>query len=137
MFYDKISSRMDNNFIDWLLVEMSKREWSQAELARASGLTRQSVSDYINRRRTNPEPDALTAIAHALKISPITIFRKAGLLPAEDSEQVKIENWKYLLTQLTPDEQDEIKQFAEMKIDRRQKAEQAARAKNFKPKTAG
>ena len=136
MFYDKISTTMDSKFIDWLLAEMNKREWSQAELARASGLTRQSVSDYINRRRTNPEPDALTAIAHAFKISPITIFRKAGLLPSEGGEQASFEDWQHLLNQLTPDEEEEMRQIIEMKIERRQKAEQAARAKNFKPKKA-
>lgn len=81
MFYDKISSLVDTNFSDWLLEEMNKRGWSQADLARASGLNRQSVSDYVNRRRTNPEPEALVSIANAFKISPITIFRKAGLLP--------------------------------------------------------
>jgi len=59
MIYDKISSLMDIEFSDWLLSEMNKRNWTQADLARASGLNRQSVSDYINRRRSNPEPNAL------------------------------------------------------------------------------
>jgi transcriptional regulator with XRE-family HTH domain len=128
---------MDNNFIDWLLAEMNKREWTQAELARASGLTRQSVSDYINRRRTNPEPDALTAIAHAFKISPITVFRKAGLLPPEGGDQATFEDWQHLLSQLTPDEEEEMRQIIELKIERRQKAEAAAHAAKFKPKKAG
>jgi transcriptional regulator with XRE-family HTH domain len=122
MFYDKIASLVDINFSDWLLDEMNKRGWSQAELARASGLNRQSVSDYVNRRRTNPEPEALVAIAHAFKISPITIFRKAGLLP-EGSDNASFEDWQHLLTQLLPEEQEEMRQIIEMKIDRRHKQE--------------
>lgn len=131
MFYDKIASLVDINFSDWLLDEMNKRGWSQAELARASGLNRQSVSDYVNRRRTNPEPEALVALAQAFKISPITIFRKAGLLP-EGSDNASFEDWQHLLTQLLPEEQEEMRQIIEIKIDRRKKAEQAARANNFK-----
>lgn len=131
MFYDKIASLVDTNFSDWLLEEMNKRGWSQAELARASGLNRQSVSDYVNRRRTNPEPEALVALAQAFKISPVTIFRKAGLLP-EGGEQASFEDWQHLLNQLMPEEQDEMRQIMEMKIERRQKADKSARAENFK-----
>jgi len=97
MIHDKMSSLMDEHFSDWLLKELSKREWSQADLARASGLNRQSISDYINRRRTNPEPDALVAIAHGLNISPITLFRQAGLLPNSNNGDVKLDDWEYLL----------------------------------------
>lgn len=133
MFYDKIASLVDTNFSDWLLEEMNKRGWSQAELARASGLNRQSVSDYVNRRRTNPEPEALVALAQAFKISPVTIFRKAGLLP-EGGEQASFEDWQHLLNQLMPDEQEEMRQIIVMKIERRQKA---AHISKLKPKKAG
>ena len=124
------------DFSDWLLGEISKRGWSQADLARASGVNRQSVSDYINRRRTNPDPDVLVSLAKGLHISPVTIFRAAGLLP-EGGENASFEDWQFLLSQLVPDEQEEIRQIIELKIERRQKAEQAARAKNFKSRKVG
>lgn len=135
MFCDKMTATMDNDFSEWLLQEMNKHGWTQADLARASGLNRQSVSDYINRRRTKPDTDALTALAQAFKISPVTVFRKAGLLPP-GGEEISFEDWKHLINQLTPDEEEELRQLAELKITRRQKAEQAARAKNFKPRKA-
>lgn len=82
-------------------------------------------------------PETLIALAQAFKISPITIFRKAGILP-EGGENASFEDWQFLLSQLVPEEQEEIRQIIELKIERRQKAEQAARAKNFKPhKKAG
>lgn len=108
MIYDKISSLMDIEFSDWLLSEMNKRNWTQADLARASGLNRQSVSDYINRRRSNPEPNALVAIAQAFKISPITVFRNAGLLP-EGGDNASFEDWQFLLNQLPPEEIEMLK----------------------------
>lgn len=129
--YDKMLSVMDMDFSDWLLQEMNKRGWSQADLARNSGLNRQSVSDYVNRRRTNPDPEALVSIAKGLKISPITIFRIAGLLP-EGGENASFEDWQFLLNQLPPEEQEEVRKIVEMKIERRQKEEQSARASNFK-----
>lgn len=82
-------------------------------------------------------PETLIAIANAFKMSPITIFRIAGLLPDNGSDQIKFEDWQYLLSQLTEDEQEEIRKIIEFKIERRQKAEQEARAKNLKPRKAG
>jgi transcriptional regulator with XRE-family HTH domain len=128
-----MSSIVYMDFPDWLLNEMSKRGWSQADLARASGLNRQSISDYVNRRRTNPEPDALVAIANALNISPVTVYRAAGLLPAGGGERVNLTDWEHLLSQLEPTEQEEIYQILELKVERRKQAEQAAAAKNFRP----
>jgi transcriptional regulator with XRE-family HTH domain len=122
------------DFGDWVKAERDKRGWSQSDLSRYSGLHRAVISKIES--GTQPMPDTLTALAHAFKISPITIFRKAGLLP-EGGEEVSFEDWQHLLNQLTPDEQEEVRQIMEMKIDRRQKSEQAARAKNFKPKKAG
>jgi transcriptional regulator with XRE-family HTH domain len=66
-------------FNDWLLNQLRERSWSQADLARASGLTRGGVSNYINGR--TPDEAALRKIAKALKLSPEAVFRAAGVLP--------------------------------------------------------
>jgi transcriptional regulator with XRE-family HTH domain len=131
MFDDKIASVADMDFSDWLLNEMNKRGWSQADLARASGINRQSVSDYVNRRRTNPDPDVLVSLSKGLHLSPITVFRAAGLLPP-GGEHAVFADYEHLLSQLTPEEQDEIRQIIEIKIERNHKAKQVARAKSFK-----
>lgn len=133
MFYDKISTLVDNDFSNWLFEQMNLRAWSQADLSRASGLNRQVISNYINIRRTNPEPDALIAIANAFKISPITVFRKAGLLP-EGGDQVSFEDWQHLIAQLTEEEQEEMREIITLKIERRKKQEGL---KSLNPKKAG
>jgi transcriptional regulator with XRE-family HTH domain len=121
------------DFSDWLLEQMNQREWTQSDLSKKSGLTRQSVSDYVNRRRTNPEPAALVAIANALGISPITVFRKAGLLPSSTESDSDFDDWKHLLNQLPPDEREEMRGIVQLKIEKRQKAEAVERAGQFKP----
>lgn len=79
-------------------------------------------------------PETLVALAQAFKISPVSIFRIAGLLPPGPDDKINLEDWQYLLGQLTPDEREEMRQIFVMKIERRQKAEQTERARNFKPK---
>ncbi len=121
-------------FGEWIQVEREKRSWSQSDLSRFSGLHRAVISKIES--GTKPMPETLSALAQAFKISPITIFRIAGLLP-EGGDQSTFEDWQFLLNQLPADEQEEVRKIVEMKIDRRQKEEQAARANKFKLKKAG
>lgn len=84
----KMSLSMDKDFADWLIEQMNKRGWSQADLANAAGLNRQVISTYVNRQRQKPDSEVLVALARALHLPPETVFRAAGLLPpvSEDTE---------------------------------------------------
>jgi transcriptional regulator with XRE-family HTH domain len=119
-------------FSSWLLEEMNKRGWSQSELARAAGLNRQSISDYVTQRRIKPDPDALVSLAHGLSISPVTVFRKAGLLPEGGDDKVQFDDWEYLLRQLSPEDQDEMRQLALLKIERHNREKQVKALKTKK-----
>ena len=66
-------------FNDWLLKQLKEKNWAQADLARASGLTTAAISKYINGRI--PDDASLRKIAKALKISAEAVFRAAGVLP--------------------------------------------------------
>jgi transcriptional regulator with XRE-family HTH domain len=66
-------------FNDWLLSQLKQLDWSQADFARASGLTTAAISRYINGRI--PDEAALRKIAKAFKLPPELVFEKAGLLP--------------------------------------------------------
>lgn len=118
------------NFGQWLQSEREKRDLSQSDLARMTGLHRQIINKTEN-GVSMPAVETYLALAKAFGISPVSIFRKAGLLP-EGGDNTNFEDWQHLLTQLTPDEEEEMRQIVEMKIERRQKAEQASRAENFK-----
>jgi transcriptional regulator with XRE-family HTH domain len=123
---------MDNfEFGQWVQVERTKREWSQSDLSRYSGLHRAVISKIES--GTRPMPETLVALALAFKISPVSIFRTAGLLPPGSDDNINFEDWQHMLQQMTDAERNELFRFGQMKIEMRQEQEQAARAKNFKP----
>lgn len=103
---------MEKDFGTWLLEEIGKRDWSQSELARKSGLTRQSISDYVNRRRANPDPQALRKIAQALHLSPETVFAAAGLLPEEKDDDPGLSEWIHRYISASPAEREQLIAFA-------------------------
>lgn len=116
----------------WLQAERDKRGWSQSDLARISGLHRQNVYKIENGGAA-PAVETYISLANALQLSPLILFRKAGLLPEAPSQQTSLQDWEYLLDQLPADEQEEIRQIALLKIEKRQRNEAAARANNYKP----
>ena len=70
-----------NDLIPWILRELQERGWSQAELARRSGISAAGVSQILSEQRL-PTPDFCIAIARALRIPPEDVLRRAGILPA-------------------------------------------------------
>ena len=66
-------------FNEWLLNNLKELDWSQADLARASGLTTAAISKYMAGRI--PDDAALRKIAKAFKFPPEIVFRAAGILP--------------------------------------------------------
>lgn len=76
--------------------------------------------------------ETLVAIANALNVSPITILRKAGLLPPGPDDRINFEDWQHLLEKMTDSEREEFWRFGMMKLEMRQEKEKAARAGGFK-----
>lgn len=68
---------------DWIVAEREKRGWSQAELARRAGTTRQTINGYESRRRTDPDESILVNISKALGYGVLHLPRLAGLIPPE------------------------------------------------------
>jgi len=69
-----------NKFGSWLTEELKKRDMNQSDLARASNITTAQISRIISGTRGVGE-QALTSIAHALRLPPDLVFEKAGILP--------------------------------------------------------
>jgi transcriptional regulator with XRE-family HTH domain len=85
-------------FNDWMIFRLKELDWSQADLARASGLTRTAISNYINGR--TPDEAALRKIAKAFKLPPETVFRAAGILPPASTD-AWAETMNHKINQLT------------------------------------
>lgn len=119
-------------FPQWLRRELEIREWSQVDLSRKTGISTAQITRIISGER-GFGVEALASISNALEVSPITILRKAGLLPPGPDDKINLEDWKFMLEQMTDEERNEIWRIGQMKIEMRQEKEQAARAKSFKP----
>lgn len=121
---------MDVNFSTWLSTKMREHNWSQSDLARASGLTRQAISYYLSDKSKQPDEFALQQIARALKLSPEQVYRAAGLLPPEAGEDPWIEEMDHKLRQLSPG----LRDVAGRLINSLVEGEEAEAARKVKPK---
>lgn len=101
-------------FNNWLLSQLEERGWSQADLARASNITRTAISRYVNGRTPNEE--ALRKIARAFRLPPEDVFRKAGLLPPATQENAQLKELAYLATQLPDGELDDLIAYARHRL---------------------
>lgn len=67
-------------FGEWVRKERNNRDWSQADLARASGLYR-SLINNIENGVSESAPKTLSALARAFGYEPQYLFELADLLP--------------------------------------------------------
>lgn len=112
-------SNKGKEFVEWLDWMEGEKQITDYELAK-TGKFSHSV---LSRARSGipPKWDVCVKIASVFNVSPITVFRKAGLLPPGPDNEVKMEDWEYLLRQMPPEDEAEMRQIAEMKIERRKK----------------
>ncbi len=89
-----------NTFSEWLNGKLKEQGWTQADLARASGLTRATISYYLGPKSKKPDEDALRKIAKAFRLPVEAIFRAAGVLPPTAADPWA-ENMRHKINQLT------------------------------------
>jgi transcriptional regulator with XRE-family HTH domain len=122
-------------FIEWLNQQEKLTGLSDYEISKRGGFSHSAISRV--RTGITPGYEICARIAAVLNVSPTTVFRKAGLMSDATTDQVRLEDWDYLLSQLPAEEADELRRIALMKIEKRQNAENAARAAQFKPNKKG
>lgn len=109
-----------DTFLEWIDEVEKRMGWTDNKWTTKAGIS----ASVLNRARRDgiiPKWDACLALAEAARVSPILVFRKAGLLPPGPEEHAQFSDWQYLLSQLPQEDQDEIGQFIEMKYERRKK----------------
>lgn len=99
---------------DWLLTEMKSRNWSQADLARHAGVSRTAISDVLSGKRKMGK-DLAQFVAAAFKIPIAEVYRQAGLLPPEPTENPIIKQITYLTSDLPDSEQQDILEFVKLR----------------------
>ena len=105
----------NESFRHWLIKERERNGWSQSDLARAAQLERQ-VIHKTEHGMTRPRLTTFLALSKALGYSPLFLLRKAGLLPPVRGNPIDLEDWKFLLEQLTPEELAEVREIVAKKI---------------------
>lgn len=119
-------------FSEWIETELERRGWSRSEAARRGQIS-PSMFDKVINGYSKPGIKFLEGIARAFGISITIVYRAAGLLPPGDANAT-FEDWQYLLVQLSPEDQEELRKIAEMKLERHRTEEAKARAAQFRPK---
>lgn len=95
------------NFSEWVLQELDSRGWSQSDLARASGLTRGTISNLLN-EVASPNPQTCIQIAKAFELPPEVVLRKAGILPPKTKIDEDVERLAHRIAQLPPEDQARV-----------------------------
>jgi transcriptional regulator with XRE-family HTH domain len=110
-----------DTFSDWLIAQMKVRDWSQSDLARASGLTRQAIGRYLAEKTKTPDEFALQKIAHAFELPPETVYRAAGILPSKPADDEEIEEIMYEVRHMNKADRPELLAYIRMKNNLRKK----------------
>lgn len=103
-------------WVDVMIAERKKKNWSQADLAHATGLTRTTISDYEKCERTEPSVKALSVISKAFGLPADYLPKIAypflgNTQPTETKATAKV---KTMLLDLPENEQDNAVQVFEM-----------------------
>lgn len=115
-----MSAMVDDSFAEWLQRGMDVRGWSQAELARRSGVTRGAINGVMTGAR-GPGAELCNAIAHAFGLPPETVFRAAGLLPPASAVTVDKQEVDYKYDQLTPEDRATVLALIDALIEKQRK----------------
>jgi len=105
---------METRFPEWLFEQIKNNGWSMRELARRSNLAHTSVARVIS-GEIAPTWDFCASIARPLKMSPISIFRLAGLMPSieEGMEGISFDELRGIMERLTPKQRRDVLRYAE------------------------
>ena len=98
----------DISFADWLNLELNQRGWSQSDLARESGLGRAVINKITNHINKKTDPETCKAIARGLRMSSITVFIAAGLLPQMPERSTEMDDLEAIEEQLSPEKRKEL-----------------------------
>ena len=124
-----MAQQQKHPFIEWVDEVEKATGWTDNKWTTKASLSASVLSKA--RQGIIPKWEACKALALAAKRSPIVAFRRAGLLPPGSDDDVAFSDWEFLLNQLSAAEQDELREIAERKIERRQTE---ASIKTLKPK---
>lgn len=106
------------SFASKIAEELSARGWTQADLAKSSGLTSAVISRTIN-SESYPSPETMVSIAKGFGLPATEVFRWAGLLPPETERDRRIDRLEHLIGLLPEEDQQDIIRYAEFLYEKK------------------
>ena len=103
-------------FSEWLNEQMQREQWSQADLARMTGLAAATISKLLSSKSKRPNPDNCEKIAKALKISNQTVLRVAHWITTEP-EFSGLDDLTLVVAQLPDKKRQELLAIARVMLD--------------------
>jgi transcriptional regulator with XRE-family HTH domain len=91
----------------WLAKEIEERGWSMDELSQRCDVNRDTILRVVGGAR-RPSSDLCTRIANAFEITWREVIVYACMLDRVPSETARLEEMKFLFTELSDEEQDMI-----------------------------
>jgi len=104
-------------FQEWLQAELDNRNWKQADLSRASGLSTAAISRIMTGSR-GVGTESCKAIAHAFQLPQEIIFRKARFLTAKPKNDPLNDLILFLANQLQEEEKEDLVEYIRLRIER-------------------
>ena len=115
-------ANMRIDFPIWLAAEMERQGMTQADLARASGLSPAAVSLILSSGR-GVGVDAAQAISRALKMAPENVYRAAGILPSKTKNQADIDDLAHKFDLLSDSQKGQLLDYADFLLMRTYKTQ--------------
>jgi transcriptional regulator with XRE-family HTH domain len=109
---------------EWLGSEMERRGWRPVDLAREAGLSTGTLSNVLRGSR-RPGLHFCRKVAEALVLPPEQVLRHAGLLPPTPESTPSLREVDHLLSQLTPEQQDDVLVFVRALLEKWKRGRQA------------
>lgn len=98
-------------FLNWLDEEENKKGWTDYRLAKEAGINPSVISNA--RSGKLPGWEASLAIAKALRVDPVLVFRKVGLLPQERKIDDGLYKIKETYHTISDDEKQQLIEYAD------------------------
>ncbi len=98
---------MKDEFVMWLLAEMEKRGWNQAEFARRAEIGQATVSRVLA-GENGPGDQFINGTARAFGMPPDAVMRRAGRLPDSGEVLPEARDWSARLMLLSPERREAV-----------------------------
>lgn len=95
--------------------KLDEKKWTQSDLSRVSGMSRQLVNYLMTEKSKSPTRDTVGRLAKAFKIPVEDIYREIGVLPPKEDPAPVIKATAHVMSELDEKDQADVLEYARMR----------------------